>query len=90
MSRGLKILTQDNTTLYDSTLLAGVNKDNITEDHFQGDKNSQNLNKNSQSEQTENDKEEEYKSQDKINPDKIAALSKEEAFNQTEAKEADN
>ena len=91
MSRGLKILTHNSTTPYNSTLFAEVNEDNITKDHFQGDKSSQNSKENSQSEQTKNEKEEEeeeeYKNQDKMDPDDIVELSQAEELNQMEEKQ---
>ena len=71
MSTGLKILTDNNTTLYDTTLLAGVeddNKDTETESI-------------SEQESTQTDKDEKYEhKQDIMDPNNIKELNQSEVM----------
>ena len=72
MAKGLKILTHNNTTLYDSTLLAGVDDDN-SENSNSSDQ--EDIQENQDSDQTDEDKKSKN-NQDAMDPDNIAAMTK--------------
>ena len=75
MIKGLKILTHDNTALYDSTLLAGVDDEDSTEDSS----NQEIIQENKEYDQTDEEETSEH-DQDEMDPDDIAALTKVEVI----------
>ena len=86
MSKGLKILTHDNTTLYNLTLLAGVDNDDTESTSDQESTQDQDHQEDSTNpDQTDEDKEH-YNNQDTMDPNDIAAFTQEEEnINQTQA-----
>ena len=72
MSRGLKFLTHNNTTLYNLKLLAGVDED---DDDTENSSDQKNIQDDLDSDQTNEDEDSEH-NQDRMDPNNIAALTK--------------
>jgi hypothetical protein len=92
MSRGLKILTHNNTTLYNSTLLTGVDDDNMESTSDQESTQDQDHQEEGSTKSNHIDEDKKnYINQDTMDPNDIAALTQkaqeEKDINQTQKEE---